>query len=71
MLWMYQRVIFGPIRQEANRALRDLSLREIVVLAPIIVLIVWIGVYPKPFLSVTEASVAALVSQVQAKIAAR
>jgi len=69
MLWMYQRAIFGPIRHDANRFLTDLSFREVAVLAPIIVLIVWIGVYPKPFLSVTEASVSALVNQVQAKIA--
>jgi NADH-quinone oxidoreductase subunit M len=70
MLWMYQRVFFGEVTREENRRLQDLSVREWVVLAPVIVLIVWIGVYPAPFTGVTEASVQALISQVQAKAAA-
>jgi NADH-quinone oxidoreductase subunit M len=70
MLWMYQRVIFGPVTREENRRLADLSVREWVVLAPVLVLIVWIGVYPTPFTRVTEASVQALIAQVQSKAAA-
>jgi NADH-quinone oxidoreductase subunit M len=70
MLWMYQRVFFGEVTREENRRLQDLSVREWVVLAPVIVLSVWIGVYPAPFTGVTEASVQALISQVQAKAAA-
>ena len=50
LLWMYQRVFFGEVKNPKNLGLKDLPLREIVVLAPLIVLIVWIGVYPKPFL---------------------
>ncbi len=57
MLWMFQRVMFGTLDNPKNQNLKDLSLREIVVLIPIVVLIVWIGVYPKPFLSRMEASV--------------
>ncbi len=70
MLWMYQRVVFGEVTREENRRLPDLSLREWIVLAPVLALIVWIGVYPAPFTGLTEASVQALLAQVQAKAAA-
>jgi len=70
LLWMYQRVIFGEVTVEANRRLTDLSLREWVVLLPVLLFIVWIGVYPMPFTRTTEASVQALITQVQAKAAA-
>ncbi len=70
MLWMYQRVVFGEITREENRRLTDLSAREWAVLVPVLVLIVWIGVYPTTFTGVTEASVNALIAQVQAKASA-
>ena len=57
MLWMFQRVMFGEVTKEENKNLKDLSLREIGVLVPILILIVWIGVYPKTFLSKTETSI--------------
>jgi NADH-quinone oxidoreductase subunit M len=50
MLWMYQRVIFGPVTHEENRQLKDLSLRERLVFAPLLLLIIWIGFMPQPFL---------------------
>jgi NADH-quinone oxidoreductase subunit M len=50
MLWMFQRVVFGPITHEENRNLTDLSLRERLVFAPLLILIVWMGVTPQPFL---------------------
>jgi NADH-quinone oxidoreductase subunit M len=67
MLWMFQRVMFGSVTHEENRRLADLSARELVVLVPVIALIVLIGVYPKPFLSVTEASVKHLLVQVHVR----
>src|SRR2546426_1541558 len=67
LLWLYQRVIFGAVTHEANRGLRDLSPREWALLAPIVVLIVWIGVYPTAFTGKTEATIEALIAQVQAK----
>jgi NADH-quinone oxidoreductase subunit M len=70
MLWMYQRVVFGPVTREENRRLQDLTGREWAVLLPVLALIVWIGVYPSAFTGLTEASVQALISQVQAKAAA-
>jgi NADH-quinone oxidoreductase subunit M len=69
LLWMYQRVAFGEVRHEANRHLRDLTPREWALLAPVIVLIVWIGVYPTTFTGKTEATVQALIAQVEGKAA--
>ena len=57
MLWMFQRVMFGKLDKPENQALKDLNLREVIVLLPILLFIVWIGVYPKPFLSRIEKSV--------------
>jgi NADH-quinone oxidoreductase subunit M len=57
MLWMFQRVMFGQITKEENRSLKDLSLREVFVLLPIIVAIFVIGVYPDPFLRKMAVSV--------------
>ena len=54
LLWAYQRVFHGDITDEANRSLPDLNPRELVMLAPILALIVVIGVYPKPFLDRIE-----------------
>jgi NADH-quinone oxidoreductase subunit M len=70
LLWMYQRVVFGEVRHEENRRLPDLNAREIWTLVPILLLIVWIGVYPKPFTTVTERAVADLLQVVQDKRAA-
>jgi len=70
LLWMYQRVIFGDITHEENRALPDLSLREWVILVPVLACIIWIGVYPVALTGKTEASVQALIIQVQTKSAA-
>ncbi|MFY9569894.1 MAG: NADH-quinone oxidoreductase subunit M, partial [Blastocatellia bacterium] len=51
MLWMYQRVIFGEVRNSINLKLGDLSFREKLVLAPIALLVLTMGVYPNLFLS--------------------
>jgi NADH-quinone oxidoreductase subunit M len=67
MLWMFQRVMFGEITKEENRKLKDLSLREIIVLIPIILFIIQIGVYPKPFLSRMEPTVKNLIAHVYNK----
>ena len=51
MLWMFRRVIFGPLTNPENQKLQDLNGREILILAPVLALIVFMGVYPEPFLS--------------------
>jgi NADH-quinone oxidoreductase subunit M len=64
MLWMYQRVMFGEMTHEANKQLTDLTLREIVVLVPVVLVIIWMGLYPQPFLKRLEASTRAIVERV-------
>jgi NADH-quinone oxidoreductase subunit M len=49
MLWMYQRVFYGKVTNEANKNLPDLTLREKLTLIPLIALVFWIGLYPRPF----------------------
>jgi len=56
MLWMFQRVMFGEVTNEKNKELQDLSCREIAIFVPLLLFIVWIGVYPSTFLDKTKAS---------------
>ncbi len=70
MLWMFQRVMFGEVTNPKNRVLKDLSLREVFVLVPLVIFVVWIGVYPNTFLKPMEPSVKSFIQQVEAKKAA-
>ena len=65
MLWMFQRVVFGPVRHDENNALEDLRPREVAVLVPVVAMIVVMGVYPTPFLKVMEPSVKALIARME------
>jgi len=57
LLWMYERVVFGVIKNDKlSSELTDLNTREFIVLIPILIFIVWIGIYPSTFLSLTETS---------------
>jgi NADH-quinone oxidoreductase subunit M len=64
MLWMFQRVNYGPLTNDKNRGLRDLSPREWVVITPICVMAVVMGVVPNLFLKPMEASVRKTVEQI-------
>jgi NADH-quinone oxidoreductase subunit M len=57
LLWMVQRVFFGKVSNQKNRSLADLSWREIGLMIPLLFLMVFMGVYPRPFLDRSEASV--------------
>ncbi len=68
MLWMVQRVLFGPLENEENKGLSDLTWREWAYLAPILVLIVVMGVLPGPFLAVLEPSVDRILEMMQSRM---
>jgi NADH-quinone oxidoreductase subunit M len=65
LLWAYQRMFTGPIKVEENRGLRDLGVRETLILAPIVVLVVFLGVYPKPALDRIQPSVDAVLHRIE------
>jgi NADH-quinone oxidoreductase subunit M len=67
MLWMFRRVVFGPLDRPENQRLKDVDLREMALLAPILALIFFMGVYPKPFLSRMKASVELVIQRVESK----
>ncbi|RMF96136.1 MAG: NADH-quinone oxidoreductase subunit M [Candidatus Schekmanbacteria bacterium] len=64
LLWLYQRVFFGKLWNPKNFNLKDLNIREIATLAPIVLFIFWIGLYPKPFLRIMEKPVEHLVMRI-------
>ena len=64
-LWLYQRMFFGTIDNPKNSNLPDLNIREWAYMVPLMILSLWIGVYPKPFLAYLEKPVNALVKQVK------
>ncbi|HLN85629.1 MAG TPA: NADH-quinone oxidoreductase subunit M, partial [Candidatus Limnocylindrales bacterium] len=70
MLWMFRRVIFGPLNNPENQRLQDLNGRELTILAPIILLILCMGVYPQPFLSRMQPAVELTLKKILAEPAA-
>ena len=65
-LWLYRRVIFGALTKESLKGLLDLSPREKAILYPLVVLVIFFGVYPAPVFDATAASVKSLVTNVTA-----
>jgi NADH-quinone oxidoreductase subunit M len=63
MLWLYRRVVFGELTKENLKTIKDLNWREISYFAPLIILALFMGIYPKPFLDVLHVSVENLVEQ--------
>ena len=64
ILWMFQRVMFLELKNPENMKLKDMNMRELITIVPLLVLIFWIGLYPKPFMKTFDASVNNLVSKV-------
>ncbi len=67
MLWMYQRVMLGKVTNPANENLKDLSLREIAVMVPLLLFVFWIGVYPNTFLDKMNPAIEQLLNQMNNK----
>jgi NADH-quinone oxidoreductase subunit M len=67
LLWMYQRVIFGPLTHEENARLEDLSGREIAVIAPVIAACFLMGLHPAPFLARMQPSIDRTIARVVAR----
>ncbi|HSD34145.1 MAG TPA: NADH-quinone oxidoreductase subunit M [Alphaproteobacteria bacterium] len=65
MLWLYRRVIFGPLVKEELKGLLDLSPREVAVFAPLVLLVLWMGIYPSSFTQVYDASILRLIENYQ------
>jgi NADH-quinone oxidoreductase subunit M len=65
LLWLYQRVFFGPVTNPKNEGLRDLTPRELAYFAPLLILAFWIGIYPKPFFQILEQPVGQLVQTIR------
>ena len=64
MLWLYQRTMFGKNENPANQNLKDLNLRELATLIPLIIVAFWIGLYPAPFFKILDKPVNKLVESV-------
>jgi len=69
-LWLYRKVIFGRIEKPSLAGITDLDNREIAIFVPLVALTILLGVYPKPVLDVSAASVTALLESYQQSLAA-
>jgi NADH-quinone oxidoreductase subunit M len=69
MLYLYQRTMFGKVENPKNERLLDLSHREFATFAPLLILAVWMGLYPAPFLNRLQTSVAHIISRVNPQYA--
>jgi NADH-quinone oxidoreductase subunit M len=67
LLWAIQRILFNPLDKTENTHLPDLNRRELALLAPLVVAIIWLGVYPAPVLRRMEAASQALVNRVESR----
>jgi NADH-quinone oxidoreductase subunit M len=70
MLYLYRRVIFGELVKDSLKTIRDLSWREVAVFAPLVVVVLWMGIYPLSFLLPIEVSVSKLIADYNAALAA-
>jgi NADH-quinone oxidoreductase subunit M len=65
MLWLYRRVVFGKITRDDVKGMLDLTPREVAIFAPLVLVVLWMGIYPSSFLNVISVSVEALIQNYQ------
>ncbi len=65
MLWVFQRVMFGELDNPKNQKLLDLNAREIAIMVPLLIMIFFMGLYPKPFIDKMDPAIKKLVAQVR------
>jgi NADH-quinone oxidoreductase subunit M len=65
LLWLYQRVFWGPLDNPENAKIPDVNRRELGMMLALIALMIWLGIYPKPFLDVLEKPVDYVVQKVE------
>ncbi|MCZ7532039.1 MAG: NADH-quinone oxidoreductase subunit M [Acidimicrobiia bacterium] len=65
LLWMYERIFHGPVVNPKIEALKDLNFREIAIMVPLVVLIIGLGVYPKPVLDRVQPSVEIILDRIE------
>jgi NADH-quinone oxidoreductase subunit M len=63
-LWMFKRVYLGPVTNDDVKGLTDINTREFIMLALLAIAVLYMGLYPRPFTDVMEASVAELLKHV-------
>jgi NADH-quinone oxidoreductase subunit M len=66
MLYLYRRIIFGVITRDDVRAMLDLNWREVVMFAPMIAIVIWMGIYPSSFLHPMQPAIAHIVQHLEA-----
>jgi NADH-quinone oxidoreductase subunit M len=70
MLWLYRKVIFGKLEKPSLFDIKDMGWREVVIMTPLVVLTIILGVYPKPVLDISSASVTQLIDNYQHAVGA-
>ncbi|MFT4134856.1 proton-conducting transporter membrane subunit, partial [Labrys sp. (in: a-proteobacteria)] len=65
-LWLYRRVVYGALEKPSLAGIADLTGREFIILAPLVLLTIYFGVYPKPILNMSEAAVTHLIQAAKA-----